>query len=252
MPLTPEKVAQCDARMFAIIHEDIGKRLAEYYAAAVFFNDDKHPAQVNNEIRNALNHLTRARHESDSWSAAEENFKAAMRHVERAQRDCLKLAIIGLFGQLTETFRGIEYYYGAVQPAFSVRKTELIKRRKEAYLKESKGEETIVNILVGKYNSTEIYDFKTGIFTRIADMNGERFKLADAAVLLGDGNVLIGGGNQQIEIFDAKNQIFILGDKLDDDYFYSVLTLLQNNQVLITGGYNPNIQPSDKAWLYCN
>ena len=151
MPLTPEKVAQCDARMFAIIHEDIGKRLAEYYAAAVFFNDDKHPAQVNNEIRNALNHLTRARHESDSWSAAEENFKAAMRHVERAQRDCLKLAIIGLFGQLTETFRGIEYYYGAVQPAFSVRKTELIKRRKEAYLKESKGEETIVNILVGIY-----------------------------------------------------------------------------------------------------
>ena len=83
-------------------------------------------------------------------------------------------------------------------------------------------------------------------------MNGKRFKLADAAVLLTDGNVLIGGGNRQIEIFDTQNQRFILGDTLDDDYFYSVLTLLQNGQVLITGGYDSNIQPSDKAWLYCS
>ena len=104
----------------------------------------------------------------------------------------------------------------------------------------------------GKYNSAEIYDFKTGTFIRIPDMNGKRFKLADAAVLLPDGNVLIGGGNRQIEIFDVQNQRFILGDTLDDDYFYSVLTRLQNGQVLITGGYDPNIEPSDKAWLYCD
>jgi len=50
----------------------------------------------------------------------------------------------------------------------------------------------------------------------------------------------------------VQNQRFILGDTLDDDYFYSVLTRLQNGQVLITGGYDPNIQPSDKAWLYCD
>jgi hypothetical protein len=104
---------------------------------------------------------------------------------------------------------------------------------------------------IGKYDSAEIYDFKSGTFIRIPDMHGKRFKLADAAVLLGDGNVLIGGGNRQIEIFDAQNQRFILGGKLDNDYFYSVLTRLQDGQVLITGGYDPNIQPSDKAWLYC-
>ena len=108
------------------------------------------------------------------------------------------------------------------------------------------------NDWTGKYNSAEIYDLKAGAFKRISDMNSERFKLADAAVLLGDGNVLIGGGNRQIEIFDVQNQRFILGDKLDDDYFYSALTLLQNGHVLITGGYDSNIQPSDKAWLYCN
>jgi WD40 repeat protein len=103
----------------------------------------------------------------------------------------------------------------------------------------------------GKYDSAEIYNFKTGTFTEIPDMNRSRFKLADAAVLLADGNVLIGGGNRQIEIFDSQNQNFILGDTLDDDYYYSVLTALQDGQVLITGGYDANIQPSDKAWLYC-
>ena len=82
-------------------------------------------------------------------------------------------------------------------------------------------------------------------------MNQERFKLAEAAVLLADGNVLIGGGDRQIEIFDAQSRSFIPAGTLDDDYYYSVLTPLQNGQVLITGGYNGDILPSDKAWLYC-
>jgi hypothetical protein len=107
------------------------------------------------------------------------------------------------------------------------------------------------NDWTGKYRGAEIYNFKAGTFTNISDMNGERFKLADAAILLADGNVLIGGGNRQIEIFDAQNQDFLLGGQLDNDYFYSVLTRLRNGHVLITGGYDPGIQPSDKAWLYC-
>jgi WD40 repeat protein len=103
----------------------------------------------------------------------------------------------------------------------------------------------------GKYNSAEIYDVKTKKFTEISTMNRERFKLADAAVLLPNGNVLIGGGNRQIEIFDAESQEFVLGDILDEDYYYSVLTPLNDGSVLITGGYDGNILPSDKAWLYC-
>ena len=103
----------------------------------------------------------------------------------------------------------------------------------------------------GKYDSAEIYDVKTGTFQQISNMNRERFKLADAAVLLSDGNVLIGGGNRQLEIFDVPSQTFIPDGLLDDDYYFSVLTALNDGQVLITGGYNGNILPSDKAWLYC-
>ena len=104
----------------------------------------------------------------------------------------------------------------------------------------------------GKYDTAEIYDARAGRFTQISDMNQERFKLAEAAVLLANGNVLIGGGNRQIEIFNADSQTFISAGSLDDDYYFSVLTGLNNGQVLITGGYNGNILPSDKAWLYCN
>jgi hypothetical protein len=103
----------------------------------------------------------------------------------------------------------------------------------------------------GKYDSAEIYDLKSSTFTKVSDMNQERFKIAEAAVLLPDGNVLVAGGNRQIEIFDAQSQRFLLGDSLDDDYYYSVLTPLGNGQVLITGGYNGDILPSNKAWLYC-
>src|SRR3546814_6337121 len=55
---------------------------------------------------------------------------------------------------------------------------------------------------------------------------------------LANGNVLIGGGNRQIEIFVAQSQIFVPNGSLDDDYYFSVLTALNNGQVLITGGYN--------------
>lgn len=102
----------------------------------------------------------------------------------------------------------------------------------------------------GKYASAELYDAATGTFTRVADLNGERFKLANAAVLLNNGNVLVGGGNRRVELYDAKNRRFIVGDELDDALYFSVLTLLQDGRVLITGGYDASIEPSHKAWIY--
>ncbi len=102
----------------------------------------------------------------------------------------------------------------------------------------------------GKYTSAEIYDADQGAFRQIMDMNGERFKLAQAALLLNSGDVLIGGGNRQLELFDAQSQRFIAGASIDDDYYFSTATLLQDGRVLIAGGYDSGIQPTEKAWIY--
>jgi hypothetical protein len=106
------------------------------------------------------------------------------------------------------------------------------------------------NDWTGKYTSAEIYETGKGTFTQIADLNNERFKLAEAAVLLNNGNVLVGGGNRQLEIFDVEDRRFIPTANVDDDYFFSVLTLLKDDRVLITGGYDSSIRPSQKAWIF--
>jgi WD40 repeat protein len=102
----------------------------------------------------------------------------------------------------------------------------------------------------GKYTSAEIYDATVGTFASAGDLNSERFKLADAVVLLNNGNVLVGGGNRQMEIFDTRSRRFILSKQLDNHYYFAVLTLLKDGRVLITGGYDPRIQPTDQAWIY--
>jgi WD40 repeat protein len=106
------------------------------------------------------------------------------------------------------------------------------------------------NDWTGKYTSTEVYDPAAGTFTKIAGLNDERFKLADALVLLSNRNVLVGGGNSQIEIYDVEKQQFTRTAQLDNHYYYAVLTLLHDGTVLITGGYDPDIQPTDQAWIY--
>jgi hypothetical protein len=102
----------------------------------------------------------------------------------------------------------------------------------------------------GQYASAELYDPATGTFAPLPDPKSKRFKLSDAILLLANGSVIIGGGSREVELFDAAGQRFMTSGMLDTAYYYSVLTPLSNNRVLITGGYDGNIQPSDKAWIF--
>jgi len=136
--LTAAEVAECDQIALGIIRDDVGVEIAEYYAAAVFFGDNKKPEQPNNEIRNALNHLARA-YECDSMADAQDDLAAAHRHIKRAKRDSLKLAIIGLFDHLSHLLKSAEYHYGSIPPALIVRRSELVTARADAYRAESSG-----------------------------------------------------------------------------------------------------------------
>jgi hypothetical protein len=95
------------------------------------------------------------------------------------------------------------------------------------------------------YASAEVYDPRTGRFTRVADMRVRRHK--HDAVLLRDGRVLITGGADErdsqgvynsTELFDPASGIFVTGpDLLKPRYKHNGSSvLLPRGDVLLAGG----------------
>ncbi len=102
----------------------------------------------------------------------------------------------------------------------------------------------------GRYNSAEIYDWKSGRFTSIPAMASQRFKFPAAVVQLGGGNVLVCGGSKTIEIFDFLMKQFRTIAEMDQSYYYGTASLLKSGAVLIAGGYSDTLQSTDTAWIY--
>jgi len=102
----------------------------------------------------------------------------------------------------------------------------------------------------GRYNTAEIYDWKSRRFTPIPAMASQRFKFPEAVVQVGGGNILICGGSKTVEIFDFLMKRFRTVADLDQPYYYGTASMLQNGSVLIAGGYTDAIQSTDAAWIY--
>ncbi len=101
-----------------------------------------------------------------------------------------------------------------------------------------------------RYRSTEIYDPATGGFSPGPDMQSQRYKLPDGAVMLRSGDVLVAAGAAQVERFDAATQRFMLvPGELDGPQEFASATLLDDGDVLVLGGYDEQIQTSASAWL---
>jgi len=104
-----------------------------------------------------------------------------------------------------------------------------------------------------RLSSTEIYDPRTGKFTRGPEMHTRRFKLHDGVVVLRDGRVLVAGGADQMELYDPAAESFsTIGGVALDGFFFSTATLLGDGKVLVVNGYGQH--PLDgavrHAWLY--
>lgn len=175
-------------------------------------------------------------------------------HTATLLNDGTVLLVGGRSGQDSKILASAERYDPAAR-AFTITGAANLARNKHAAVLLQDGNVLILggsnqNGWNGQYTSAEIYDVSLGTFTQTTNMNSERFKLADAALLLNNGDVLIGGGNRQIELFDAQKQRFTASGSIDDDYYFSAATLLSDGRALITGGYDSSIQPSEKAWIY--
>jgi len=103
----------------------------------------------------------------------------------------------------------------------------------------------------GVYNSTELFDPKTGMFVGGPVMKLGRYKHRGSSMLLTSGLVLIAGGAPQAETYDAASRSFTLvpGEPRMAGQF-SAVALLRGGGTLITGGYGNGTGPRSSAWLY--
>jgi hypothetical protein len=101
-----------------------------------------------------------------------------------------------------------------------------------------------------RLSSSEIYDPRSGTFSRGPAMNLQRFKLPCSVVRLANGNVLVAGGAEAVEVYDHSSQAFLLAGNIDSANYYATATLLRSGDVLITGGGLPGRTSSNQAWLY--
>ncbi len=109
----------------------------DIYALTIAFTET-HPEQINNEVRNALTHLTRGLTASSTKESAAE-IRRARSHFERAKRDSLKLAIIAKRDQIRSAVLRIEIKEGTVPNPIRRRLKEIEHTRRRLYKEEVKG-----------------------------------------------------------------------------------------------------------------
>lgn len=102
-----------------------------------------------------------------------------------------------------------------------------------------------------KHASAEVFDPETDTFTAAPGMSMERFKLPDAVAALDRGEVLVGGDGEHAEIYSPGSEGFrVVRGNMETARMFATATPLTNGAALIAGGYDQDINPTSKTWLY--
>jgi galactose oxidase-like protein/Kelch motif protein len=99
-----------------------------------------------------------------------------------------------------------------------------------------------------RYRSAELFNPRTGRFSRAAALSRARFKFPDAVVVMPSGAVLVAGGAEVVERFGGGR--FASVALLDAARYNPTATLLRGGEVLIAGGYDRSIKPTAQSFLY--
>lgn len=103
----------------------------------------------------------------------------------------------------------------------------------------------------GRRQSVEIYNPASSRSQFITPMNRARFKFPNAVAVAGNGKVIVSGGGRRVEIYDySANRFMVSGGSVEDEWFYATATPLPDGRVLIAGGYNDSLHPTNQAWIY--
>ncbi len=105
----------------------------------------------------------------------------------------------------------------------------------------------------GKRASAEVYDPKSNTFAVVSAMHVKRFKLPDAVATLAGGKVLVGGDGRHAELYEPDAEGFrSIRGSMGSARAFATTVSLANGRALVVGGYDRDIGPSSKAWLYVN
>jgi len=101
------------------------------------------------------------------------------------------------------------------------------------------------------FNTTEIYDPKTGKSASGPAMANRRYKINGTSILLSNGDVLVTSGAQAPEILDARTHTFrSIAGSLPKAYRFATATALPNGDVVIVGGYSDSNENTGGIWRF--
>lgn len=101
------------------------------------------------------------------------------------------------------------------------------------------------------YETTEIYDPRTGSFGRGPSMANGRYKIAGTSVLLPGGDVLVTAGAPVAELLDIGRWTFReVAGHLPDAYHFPAVASLHGGGVFISGGYADGGKNTAGVWRF--
>jgi hypothetical protein len=100
-----------------------------------------------------------------------------------------------------------------------------------------------------KLRSSELVDVRAGTVTAGPDLAEGEYKLDGAVATLGDGRIVVGGGTA-LDVYDAAaSSVRRVEVPAYDARSFRTVTTVGPDTVLVLGGYDARIQPTDAAYL---
>jgi rRNA maturation protein Rpf1 len=133
--------ARLTRRAFKLFDQNFTK-----YMAVTISLTEAIPDQINNHIRNAFTHLSRACFANDKKDV-EDEVNRAISHIERANRDCLKVSVLEQHDRLKSIFADIRFFHGFITPSIKSKYDNITQLRERSYEDEVRGDKNATDKL---------------------------------------------------------------------------------------------------------
>jgi len=126
------------------LKNDYSKEYVENILAATVAITNYYPAQADSQIRDAMTHLARCASNPEN---GEKELEKAKDHLERAKRDCLKIAIFTKKKDIKEEIKSLRFAKSGLPEDIQKLRLDIAIQHKKAYAEEALGKKDISNKL---------------------------------------------------------------------------------------------------------